>query len=148
MWSDDNGAYVGKHYQLAETLCSPAPVSQPRPRIMIGGSGERKTLRLVAAYADACNIFGDPATIAHKVEVLKGHCSMIGRDPNEIEVTALVGPAGDGGPDELVRRLEEYAAIGVSTVMTGAVGADPVAHLHDGWAPAMARIAEIEPARL
>src|SRR3954467_6875591 len=60
MWSDDDGPYRGRHYQLDETLCSPAPVSAPRPRIMIGGSGERKTLRLVAQYADACNIFGGP----------------------------------------------------------------------------------------
>jgi F420-dependent oxidoreductase-like protein len=71
MWSDDNGPYDGKHYQLAETLCSPAPVSSPRPRILIGGSGERKTLRLVATYADACNLFGDGPVIAHKVEVLR-----------------------------------------------------------------------------
>src|SRR5215218_4138449 len=67
MWSADNGPFNGRHYKLAETLCSPPPVSQPRPRIMIGGSGEKKTLRLVAAYADACNIFGDPPTIAHKI---------------------------------------------------------------------------------
>ena len=73
MWGEDNGPYEGEHYQLAETLCSPAPVSSPRPRILIGGSGERKTLRLVAVYADACNIFGDAATIAQKLEVLHRH---------------------------------------------------------------------------
>src|SRR3954453_702779 len=55
MWSDDDGPYDGRHYQLAETICRPRPVSEPRPRIMIGGGGERKTLRLVAQYADACN---------------------------------------------------------------------------------------------
>ena len=57
MWSDDDGPYEGRHYQLAETICSPRPISSPRPRILIGGSGERKTLRLVARYADACNLF-------------------------------------------------------------------------------------------
>jgi len=148
MWSDDNGPFEGKHYRLAETLCSPPPVSEPRPRIMIGGSGERKTLRLVAEYADACNIFGDPPTIAHKVDVLKRHCDAIGRDPNEIEVTSNFGAQGDLDSDEIARRLEDYAAVGVSTVMAGMVGADPVAHLNERWAPAMKRIADIEPARL
>src|SRR6478672_5070829 len=66
MWSDDDGPYAGRHYQLAETLCRPAPVSAPRPRIMIGGSGEKKTLRFVAQYADACNPMGAPEDLAHK----------------------------------------------------------------------------------
>ena len=148
MWSADNGPFRGRHYQLAETLCSPPPVSQPRPRIMIGGSGEQKTLRLVATYADACNIFGDTTTVAHKVEVLKRHCDAIGRDPNEIEVTTNVGAQGDVDGDELVRRLEEFASVGVVTVMAGAIGDDPAAHLTDRWAPVMKRIADIEPARL
>src|SRR4051794_7780264 len=82
MWSDDNGAYHGRHYQLEETLCSPAPVSSPRPRILIGGSGERKTLRLVAQYADACNIFGPADVVAQKIDVLRRHCDAVGRDPN------------------------------------------------------------------
>src|SRR5207248_490971 len=80
MWSENNGAYRGRHYQLAETLCSPMPVSVPRPRILIGGSGERKTLRLVAQYADACNIFGGPDEIAHKLDVLRRHCRATGQD--------------------------------------------------------------------
>ena len=75
MWSDDEGPYNGKHYQLAETICQPPPIQQPRPSIMIGGSGERKTLRLVAQYGDACNLFATtPAEIAHKLEVLQRHC--------------------------------------------------------------------------
>ena len=81
MWSDDNGPYEGAHYRLAETLCSPQPVSSPRPRLLIGGGGERKTLRLVATYADACNIIGDAETVAHKVDVLRRHCDEVGRDP-------------------------------------------------------------------
>src|SRR6202045_1601162 len=75
MWSDNNGPYEGRHYQLAETLCVPAPVSQPRPPILIGGGGEQKTLRLVARYADLCNVFGtSPDDVARKFDILRGHC--------------------------------------------------------------------------
>ena len=98
MWSDDNGPYEGRHFQLAETLCSPPPVSTPRPRVLIGGGGERKTLRIVATYADACNFIGNAATVAHKVDVLRGHCEAVGRDPADIEVTALIMIAEDAGP--------------------------------------------------
>src|SRR4030081_2372654 len=87
MWSDDNGAYEGRHYRLEEALCSPMPGRPPRARILIGGSGERKTLRLVAQYADLCNIFGGPDEVAQKLDVLRRHCDALGRDPNEIEVT-------------------------------------------------------------
>ena len=104
MWSDDNGPYEGRHYQLAETLCSPQPVSSPRPRVLIGGGGERKTLRLVATYADACNIIGDVETVTHKVEVLRRHCDDVGRDFAQIEVTALIGVADDAGPDAILER--------------------------------------------
>jgi F420-dependent oxidoreductase-like protein len=102
MWSDDNGRYEGRHYRLEETICSPMPVSTPRPRILIGGGGERKTLRLVAQYADACNVFGDPQRIHHKYEVLREHCEAIGRDPEEIERSTLqsVKLAADGKPGD------------------------------------------------
>ena len=89
MWSDDDGPFRGRHYQLDETLCRPAPVSSPRPRIMIGGSGERKTLRLVAQYADACNIFGGVDEVAHKLDVLRATATRSGRNFDEIEVTAM-----------------------------------------------------------
>ena len=90
MWSDDDGPYDGEHYQLAETVCSPPPISSPRPRILVGGSGERKTLRLVARYADACNLFaGSPDDVAHKLAVLDQHCAAEDRDPATIERTIL-----------------------------------------------------------
>jgi F420-dependent oxidoreductase-like protein len=148
MWSDDNGPYEGRHYRLAETLCSPMPVSQPRPRIMIGGGGERKTLRLVAQYADACNFFGDADEIMHKVEVLRGHCDAVGRDPADIEVTALFRdlPAAPNA-DDVVHAAETLAKIGVSTLVTGAVGDDPGAWLESTFGPAMDRLAAIQPAR-
>lgn len=90
MWSPENGPFEGRYYRLAETLCHPAPVSEPWPRILIGGSGERKTLRLVADYADACNFlgFGGPVEIAQKLAVLRRHCDKVDRDPADIEVTA------------------------------------------------------------
>jgi F420-dependent oxidoreductase-like protein len=97
MWSGEVGPYVGTHYQLAETLNQPLPLSVPRPRIMIGGGGEQKTLRLVARYADACNLFAHPseegmATLAHKLDVLRAHCDAEGRPYEAIEKTVLGPP--------------------------------------------------------
>jgi F420-dependent oxidoreductase-like protein len=149
MWSGNTGAFKGKHYQLEETLCSPMPVSQPRPRIMIGGSGERKTLRLVAQYADACNIFGGPEDVAQKLEVLRRHCDDVGRDPNEIEVTAMYRDLPPGASvDDVVAGAEQLAKVGVTTLVTGAMGDDPAGWLESTFGPAMDRIADIEPAPL
>jgi F420-dependent oxidoreductase-like protein len=92
MWAGERGsggAFEGKHTQATRLLNSPQAISRPRPPIMIGGGGERKTLRLVAQYADACNVFGDPQRIHHKYEVLREHCEAIGRDPDEIERSTL-----------------------------------------------------------
>jgi F420-dependent oxidoreductase-like protein len=93
MWSGDSGPFVGKHYQLAETLCRPLPVSQPRPPILIGGGGERKTLRLAAQYADAWNMFSmDVSVVGPKLEVLRRHCEDVGRPYDEIEKSVLGPP--------------------------------------------------------
>jgi len=91
MWSDNNGAYTGKYYQLVETLCSPQPLSKPYPPILIGGSGEKQTLRLVAKYADACNLFARMGvdTVRGKLDILKQHCEKVGRNYSEIEKTTL-----------------------------------------------------------
>jgi F420-dependent oxidoreductase-like protein len=149
MWSPDNGPYRGRHYQLDETLCSPLPVSQPRPRIMIGGGGERKTLRLVAQYADACNIVGTLDEVAHKIDVMRRHCDSVGRDPNDIEVTAMLRelPPSPTRADVL-SKAEAMAKIGVSTGVTGAVGTDPAGWLESTFGPVMDDLAAIEPARL
>jgi F420-dependent oxidoreductase-like protein len=144
MWSDNNGPYTGKHYQLAETLCSPLPVSSPRPRIMIGGSGEKKTLRLVAQYADSCNVFGDPELVAHKIEVLRGHCDTLGRDIREIEVTAFLPARPDWTADAILRSAEAFASIGVATVMTSTMGPDPAALLDSLFGPVVPRLAAIQ----
>lgn len=93
MWSEDDGPFVGKHYRLAETLCRPQPLSRPRPRILIGGGGERKTLRLAAQYADAWNMFSmNPDEVAPKLDILRRHCDNLGRDFDAIEKSVLGPP--------------------------------------------------------
>ncbi len=91
MWSGKVAPYNGKHYQLAEPLNSPPPVSKPHPPIMVGGAGEKKTLRLVAQYADACNLyaFEDPDAVRAKLGVLRQHCEALSRPFEEIEKTAI-----------------------------------------------------------
>jgi F420-dependent oxidoreductase-like protein len=115
MWSDNNGPFHGRHYQLAETLCVPAPLSRPRPPIMIGGGGEKKTLRLAARYGDACNVFGtSPADVAHKLDVLRAHCATEGTDYAAIEKTVLVLRPVLEETDAFLADAEQYAALGVS----------------------------------
>jgi F420-dependent oxidoreductase-like protein len=143
MWSDDNGPYEGTHYRLAETLCSPPPVSTPRPRLLIGGGGERKTLRLVAQYADACNIIGDAAVVKHKVDVLHRHCAEVGRDPEKIEVTALMTIADDVPPDIILREAEAFSAVGVDAIVIRSTGPEPTRWLEDTWAAAVPRLESI-----
>lgn len=127
MWSDEEGPYTGRHYQLAETICSPPPVQQPRPPVMVGGSGERKTLRLVAEYADACNLFATSTEeVAHKIEVLGRHCEAVGRDPGEVTKT-IIG-SDDPLDDGFLASMEGYAALGVEQVWVGPTGPDPA-----GW---------------
>jgi F420-dependent oxidoreductase-like protein len=129
MWSDDDGPYAGRHYRLAETLCVPQPVQQPRPPILLGGSGERKTLRLVARYADATNLYAlPPAELRHKLDVLDGHCETEGRDPAEVERTVLAGGVRELDVDEFLGRMEAYAALGITKVWVTPQGPDPV-----GW---------------
>jgi len=91
MWSGQRTPYHGKHYQLAETLNSPQPLTRPHPPILIGGSGEKKTLRLVAQYADACNLFAGTGVevVRHKLDVLKQHCEDLDREYTSIEKTTL-----------------------------------------------------------
>lgn len=128
MWSDDDGPFEGAHYRLAETVCVPPPVQQPGPPILIGGSGERKTLRLVARYADACNLFAQgPDVVRHKLEVLRGHCDEAGTDYDAIEKTIIgqLDPVGD--PDGFLAAMGEYAVLGVDLVTLVPSGDDPVA---------------------
>ncbi len=133
MWSSDEGAYTGKHYQLAETLCNPLPISRaseskPGPPLMIGGSGEKKTLRLVARYADMCNLFASGVDeVSHKIDVLHGHCETENRDPASIKTTIIGGPDPVADTDGFLAEMERYAALGVEQVFVGPSVPDPVA---------------------
>lgn len=118
MWSENDGPYEGRHYQLARTLNSPQPLHRPHPPILIGGSGEKKTLRLVAKYAQACNLFGTPE-VAHKLDVLRGHCEREGRNYDDIEKTVMSGlDPGEKGEniDAILQQLQQFAALGISEV--------------------------------
>jgi F420-dependent oxidoreductase-like protein len=115
MWSDDNGPFNGRHYQLAETLCAPGPLSRPHPPILVGGGGEKKTLLLVARYADACNMFATgPEDIARKLEVLRSHCDAEGRDYDRIDKTLLAVVPALMDVDGFVAAAAAYAALGVT----------------------------------
>jgi F420-dependent oxidoreductase-like protein len=115
MWSDDDGPFAGRHYQLAETLCVPAPISRPHPPIQVGGGGEKKTLLLAARYADACNLFGSsPDDVAHKLDVLRSHCEDEGRDYDRIDKTVLALRPALADVDGFLAAAAEYAALGVT----------------------------------
>jgi F420-dependent oxidoreductase-like protein len=148
MWSDDDGPYDGAHYQLAETINRPAPIQSPHPPIVIGGAGERKTLRMVAQYAQGCNIIASgPDEVAHKLDVLRAHCDRLGTDYAAIEKTVqggMMNPVED--PDGLLRAAEAYAKLGVEHIHFRAQGpdmADFVRRFGDIVAP---RLSAIEPA--
>jgi F420-dependent oxidoreductase-like protein len=137
MWSGEDAPYAGKHFQLAETLNQPLPLSRPRPRIMVGGGGEQKTLRLVARYADACNLFAMPsaeglANLAHKLEVLREHCDREGRPYEAIEKTVLGPPALRVShpralpPEAFPPFLTQLAELGIDHYIAPAIDRDSV----------------------
>jgi F420-dependent oxidoreductase-like protein len=149
MWDGSQDPYVGRHYRLGRTLNSPQPVRRPRPPILIGGAGERKTLRLVAQYADACNLFDSPE-LPRKLRVLREHCESVGRDYDDIEKTVVshMDPGDRGeraGP--ILRHLEHLEALGIDHVIgtvrgcerlrpLEAMGRDVIPYLGDAADPA------------
>jgi F420-dependent oxidoreductase-like protein len=146
MWSDNDGPYQSKRYQLAETICAPQPIR--RPPILIGGDGEKKTLRLVAKYADIWNSMAtDVDELKHKIEVLNRHCDAVGRDPGEIRKTfgrlLVVDPFAE--TDEYLKTVECYAELGVELINVGPLpgNPDPVGYIRrfgDELAPRLAEI--------
>ena len=121
MWSGDETPYKGKHYRLERPLNSPQSLSRPHPGILVGGSGEQKTLRLVARFADACNLWPTPE-VPHKLQVLRAHCEAVGRDYDAIEKTAMfhldVGETGEK-VDAIIGQLRWLAGTGIQTVIVG-----------------------------
>jgi F420-dependent oxidoreductase-like protein len=118
MWQGERGSeagFEGRHVTATRLLNSPQSISRPRPPIMVGGGGERKTLRLVARYADASNVFGGPEAIHHKFEILARHCEEVGRDFDEIERSTL--QSGNDQPSVLVDRFGDLADAGAQHVI-------------------------------
>jgi alkanesulfonate monooxygenase SsuD/methylene tetrahydromethanopterin reductase-like flavin-dependent oxidoreductase (luciferase family) len=145
MWSDNDGPYHGKHYQLAETICAPQPIR--RPPILIGGDGEKKTLRLVAQYADIWNsTVPEVDGLKHKIDVLNRHCGTVDRDPGEIRKTVgllVVDPFED--IDGYLKTAERYAKLGVDMINAGPVpgNPDPVGYIRRLGDELVPRLAEI-----
>jgi F420-dependent oxidoreductase-like protein len=145
MWSDNDGPYTGKHYQLAETICEPQPIR--RPPVLIGGDGEKKTLRLVAQYADIWNsTVPEVDGLEHKIDVLNRHCDTVGRDPGEIRKTVgllVVDPFED--IDGYLKTAAAYAKLGVEMINAGPVPGNPdpvgfIRRLGDELVPRLAEI--------
>ncbi len=140
MWDQsDDGPFEGEHYRLAETLCRPAPLS--KPPVLVGGMGEKKTLRLVARYADACNLFTpSPEEVARKLDALRRHCDEAGRDYAEIHKTANLG-----GPitDTSVAEMAAYAKLGIETMIVMPPGDAPAEYVDKVVAPLVPRVAEL-----
>jgi F420-dependent oxidoreductase-like protein len=120
MWTGSTEPVYGKHYSLAEPLSSPQPLSQPRPKILIGGGGERKTLRLVARYADACNLFAryGPGELRWKLEVLRQHCETEGRSYDDLDRTVLTQwNTSRMSTQRILDEIGEYERLGFTTVI-------------------------------
>ena len=148
MWSDDDGPFHGKHYRLAETINSPQPLR--RPPIMIGGAGEKKTLRLVARYADATNLFARPDTgpdqVRAKLDVLAEHCAREGTDYDRIRKTVLwaapVATDAEGGK-AFTDQLAGYAAVGIEEVHVMPWTGDPVGFIEGLGGHVIPRLKEL-----
>ncbi|OBH51620.1 LLM class F420-dependent oxidoreductase [Mycobacterium colombiense] len=146
MWSADDGPYTGTHYRLNETICEPQPIR--RPPVLIGGDGEKKTLRLVAQYADIWNsMSNDVGELEHKIEVLNRHCEAVGRDPAEVRKTSggLAGADPFDDTDEFLKTVERYASLGVDMINIGPMPGNPdpvgfVRRLGDEMIPRLAEI--------
>lgn len=151
MWRGDETSFHGKHFTLQETITRPMPFSHPHPPIMIGGEGEKKTLRFVAQYGDACNLFyggyegyiDKLGMLRHKLDVLKQHCEDVGRDYATIEKTALgtIHLAADGqSSDQIIAMCRDLADAGIDHVifnMPNTADIDPIAQLSQDVIPAV-----------
>jgi F420-dependent oxidoreductase-like protein len=120
MWRGDTAPFQGLRTQLERPICSPPPVTRPRPPILIGGMGEKHTLRLVAEHADACNLFDIPdrgSTIRRKLDVLRRHCDTVGRDYDQISKSVSTGLADGESADRFAARCAELRSYGIDHVV-------------------------------
>jgi alkanesulfonate monooxygenase len=128
MWSESDAAFEGAHYTLGSTLNAPQPIRRPHPPILIGGGGEKKTLRLVARYAQACNLFAGPE-LERKLDILRTHCEEVGRDYDSIQKTVMgtLDPGANGEKaEELLEQLRGYAALGVTHIQAMVPGMERI----------------------
>jgi F420-dependent oxidoreductase-like protein len=149
MWQGEHGSggpFEGKHYQAERLLNSPQALSKPHPRIIIGGGGEQKTLRLVAKYADACNIFGGPDQLTHKFSVLRERCAEVGRPFDEIERTNLaVVDLARQTPAEVVDGFGTLADVGVQHIIFSLNGVHDVSNIEALGRDVIPQVHAIEP---
>jgi alkanesulfonate monooxygenase SsuD/methylene tetrahydromethanopterin reductase-like flavin-dependent oxidoreductase (luciferase family) len=152
MWQGERGSekpFEGRHYQATRLLNSPQAVSKPHPRIIIGGGGEQKTLRLVARYADACNIFGGPDQLKHKFAVLRERCAEIGRPFDEIERTNLASiDLERESPAQVVARLRTLAAVGVQHAIFNLANVWDVRNIETLGRDVIPSVHDLEPATI
>jgi F420-dependent oxidoreductase-like protein len=147
MWSGDEAPFEGRHYRLERPADSPGPVQRPHPPVLIGGAGERRTLRLVARYADACNLFDIPdggRTVSHKLAVLAGHCADLGRPVEAVEKTLSTRLEADETSTAFASRCEAAAALGIEhmvVITAGPWSAEALATL----AAAIPAVSDIHP---
>ena len=150
MWEGKRGSekpFPGKHYQLGRPLNVPQSLSRPHPPILIGGGGERKTLRMVAQYANACNLFPSPE-LPHKLDVLRDHCQALGRNYDEIEKTAMFGfDVGEGGEKvgQVIGGLRWLASMGIQTVIGSVPRIDRIKPLEIIGEQVIPAVANLEP---
>ncbi|MEN2740237.1 LLM class F420-dependent oxidoreductase [Microbacterium sp. X-17] len=140
MWSDSDEAYDGTYYQLGSTLNVPQNLSAPRPYLMVAGGGEKRTLKLVAQYADACNIGASPEA-AHKLDVLRAHCDTVGRDYDEIEKTAIFRIDPSSTVDDMVTTGLELTDLGFTAAYVYASGITDPQRIIGMFADAQRRLA-------
>ena len=149
MWTGERGseaAFDGAHYQAARLLNSPQAISKPHPRILIGGGGEQKTLRLFAKYADGCNIFGGPEQLSHKFGVLRERCAEVGRPFEEIERTNLQSiDLSRESVDEVVERFGTLAEAGVQHVIFSIRGVAEAGNLETICRDLLPQVRPMEP---
>jgi len=134
MWAEEEEPYEGAIWQLERALNSPQSITRPHPYLMIGGGGEKKTLRLVAQYADACNlgvsaVSGELPT--HKLDVLRGHCDAVGRDSDDTEKTAMIGVNPESTADAIAETVAGLAGIGFTATYVFSVGIDELSQIVD-----------------